>query len=234
MESRSPWSRPETVSGFAQSPPNDTLLEFADAELARVGGPALCIDIGCGAGRNAVPLVHSGWNVLGIDLSPAMLAAANARRRDASFARRLDLIAASMDALPVRSRCADLVVAHGIWNLARSAWEFRQAVSEASRVSKAGAALFVFTFSRNTLPREAQPVAGEPFVFTGFSGERQCFLTEEQLRSELADQGFAPDPAVPLREHNLPQRGALPSAGVPVIYEAAFRFRLRDRDSKRS
>ncbi|MDQ1348155.1 MAG: hypothetical protein QG573_1529, partial [Acidobacteriota bacterium] len=124
----------------------------------------------------------------------------------------------------------DLDIAHGIWNLARSAAEFRDAVREAARVAAAGAALFVFTFSRHTFPAATVPVAGEPFVFTQFSGEPQCFLTQEQLTSELAEVGFAPDPAVPLTEYNRPAPGARPvvptpaSPTRPVIYEAAFRF----------
>ena len=38
-----------------------------------------------------------------------------------------------------------------------------------------------------------EPVAGEPFVFTQFSGQPQCFLTESQLVSELGIVGFTPD-----------------------------------------
>jgi hypothetical protein len=66
-------------------------------------------------------------------------------------------------------------------------------------------------------------VAGEPFVFTQFSGEPQCFLTEVQLIAELDRVGFAPDPGVPLREHNRPRPGTLCSGTMPVIYEATFR-----------
>jgi hypothetical protein len=84
----------------------------------------------------------------------------------------------------------------------------------------------VFTFSRNTLPPDAAPVAGEPFVYTQFSGTPQCFLTDAQLLAELAAAGFTPDTAVPLTEHNRRTAGALASAGgPPVIYEAAFRYR---------
>ena len=64
-------------------------------------------------------------------------------------------------------------VAHGIWNLATSSAQFRLAVREAARA--AGAALFVFTFSRSTLAPDAHPLPGEPFVFTGFSRRPQCF-----------------------------------------------------------
>jgi len=155
------------------------------------------------------------------------LAAATDRARREGVTDRLQVARAPMDALPVADGSADLVIAHGIWNLARSAAEFRRGVREAARVARAGAALFVFTFSRRTLAAEAEPVAGEPFVFTQFSGEPQCFLTEAQLITELDAVGFVPDRAVPLRELNLPRPGELRVGMPPVIYEAGFRLSRR-------
>jgi hypothetical protein len=68
-----------------------------------------------------------------------------------------------------------------------------------------------------------EPVPGEPFVFTEFSGRPQCFLTAEQLLSELAGAGFAPHTGVPFSEYNRPRPGTPRLGGPPVIYEAAFR-----------
>ena len=172
-----------------------------------------------------MPLARRGWRVLGTDLSVPMLAAAHARAGQAVEPGRLDVVLAPMEALPVRAASIDLVIAHGIWNLATSGAQFRAGVREAARVARPGAALFVFTFSRHTIADEAEPVAGETFVFTQFSGRPQCFLTEAQLVSEMADAGFVPDPAVPLTEYNRPVAGMLRSGGGPVIYEAAFRYR---------
>ncbi|MBI1736299.1 MAG: class I SAM-dependent methyltransferase [Candidatus Rokubacteria bacterium] len=218
----SSWSAPGTVAGFVQSAPNPILVRFAEDELRR-GGAARALDLGCGAGRNAIPLLRLGWNVIGLDLSWPMLTAAAPRPRD-DAAGRLHLLLAPMDALPVRDGSVDLLIAHGIWNLARSAVEFRRALGEAARVARPGAGLFVFTFSRNTFPPDTAPVAGEPFVFTEMSGEPQCFLTESQLVSELASVGFEPDPRVPITEYNRPKPRTLPSGKRPVIYEAAFRY----------
>jgi SAM-dependent methyltransferase len=217
------WSSQQTVAGFAQSPPNTTLLRYAESLGARPGFQV--VDIGCGAGRNLVPLAQLGCRVLGVDLSWPMLAAAAERVRNAGLEARVTLAAASMHQLPVKWTTADLIVAHGIWNLAKTGDEFRCAVREATRIAKPGAGLFVFTFSRNTLPPDARPVAGEPFAFTQFSGEPQTFLTAQQLTSELAYAGFFPDPAVPLTEHNKRPAGTLSVGGPPVIYEGAFQYR---------
>lgn len=212
----SAWSAPATVAGFATAAPNATLIEYARNRPSPRAGRLL--DIGCGAGRNAVPLASLGWRVTGTDNSRPMLHAAAARQGGG----QLHLCHAEMAALPIQDSSIDFIVAHGIWNLARSGDEFRTAVREAGRVARPGAALFVFTFSRHTLPAALDPVAGETFVFTQFSGSPQCFLTEAQLHDELRAGGFAPDAALPVREHNRPAPGL--RAGGPVIYEGAFRF----------
>lgn len=213
------WDTPATVEGFVRSAPNPMLLQYA-AQLRRQDRPTVVLDIGCGAGRNAVPLANAGFHVLGTDLSWPMLAAAAGRDRGG----RVQVVQASMDYVPVRDRCSDLIIAHGIWNLARSGAEFRRAVGEAARAAVPGASLFVFTFSRRTVPPEARPVAGETFVYTEFANAPQIFLTREQLAEELAAHGFTADPALPLRELNVPPPGQVRQGGPPVIFEAGFRF----------
>ena len=220
----SPWDRREIVAGFTRTPPNAELLRFAETRL-RSAGAGLALDLGCGAGRNALPLARLGWRVMGLDLSQPMLLEIDRRIREEERTGNCHVARSAMDCLPLGDRSCDLLVAHGIWNLARSGAEFRRAVREAARAARAGAALFVFTFSRHTLPPGAEPVAGEAFVFTQFSGEPQCFLTDHQLLDELDAAGFTRDAAVPLRELNRPQPGALPARGAPVIYEGVFRRR---------
>ncbi|HSD27543.1 MAG TPA: methyltransferase domain-containing protein [Vicinamibacteria bacterium] len=215
------WGHPETVAGFSRAMPNATLLGFVEKEKRRMARPAV-LDLGCGAGRNAVPMAALGCDVLGTDNEWPMLEAAAGRARAEGVAARTRFVLAPMDRLPVSGRSFDVIVAHGIWNLAASSAEFRRAVAEAARAGRPAAALFLFTFSRNTLAPSAAPVAGEPFVFTEFAAEPQCFLTEDQLLSEMAAAGF--EALRPLTEHNRPRPGQL-NPGGPVIYEGTFRLR---------
>ncbi|MCG3133153.1 MAG: Ubiquinone/menaquinone biosynthesis C-methyltransferase UbiE [Planctomycetes bacterium] len=218
-ETTSRWRAAGTVGGFVSARPNEALLAFAEREF-RPGGANRCLDIGCGAARNAVPLARAGWSVTGIDLSPPMIDAA--RSRAASEGVAAEFVHGPMEPLPFADGSFDLVVAHGVWNLARSGGEFRRAVREAARVSRAGAGLFVFTFARDTLPSNAVPDAGETFVHSSWNGEPCVFLTEGELLGELASAGFAPcAPPVLL---NAGRRGEIRLAGAPpVLWEAAFR-----------
>lgn len=47
-------------------PPRDTLLRAMDLFAT----PGLAVDLGCGAGRDALPLLQRGWRVIGIDSNP--------------------------------------------------------------------------------------------------------------------------------------------------------------------
>lgn len=229
MMSRDPlagstWSDPGTVEGFSRASPNEALMRYADGVATGTTGRR-ALDLGCGAGRNALPLAARGWAVLGLDLSWPMLAAGARRARAAGLSERTMWALSPMEHIPARDDSFDLVIAHGIWNLAPSSRVFRRAVAEAARVARPGAALFVFTFSRTTLPPEAEAAPGESFVFTQFSGRPQCFLTQDELRDELGGVGFAPDPSFPPTEYNRPAPGARRVGGPPVIWEWAFRRR---------
>lgn len=75
-------------------------LPFYLAIARRTGGPVL--EVGCGTGRVLVPLARAGFDVVGVDVSPAMLALAAQRVAAAgpqskvslvrADARRLDLV----------------------------------------------------------------------------------------------------------------------------------------------
>jgi SAM-dependent methyltransferase len=215
------WEDARTVAGFVSGEPNAVLLEFA-RRFATAAAEPRCLDIGCGAARNAVALAALGFRVTGTDLSAPMLCAARDRVRALGSPLALDLALAPMAPLPFRDDVFDLVVAHGIWNLAGSGAEFHAAIAEAARVARPGAGLFLFTFSRHTLPDDSQPDAGESFVFSSWNGEPQCFLTEDEIVRELARAGFERDGAGPLTEYNVPRPGTLRTGGPPVIYEGTF------------
>ncbi len=216
------WEDAGVVRGFSTAAPNEILMGYVRAELARRPGLRV-LDVGCGAARNAVPMAAAGATVIGSDVASPMLEAARSRVEAADLMHRVTLVRAPMDALPLVDASVDLVVAHGVWNLARSAAELRRAIAEAARVARPGAGLFVYTFSRATLAPDTPPVPGESFVFSQFAGEPQCFLTEVELIAELLGAGFERDPPGPLTEYNRPLAGHTLTRSGPAIFEGTFR-----------
>lgn len=216
------WEDPRTVAGFVSGAPNDQLIAFAQS-FVDVGRRPSCLDLGCGAARNALPLAAMGFRVTGTDLSRPMLTAARARMAAEGPTLDATFLHAPMSSLPFDDGSFDLIVAHGIWNLARSDAEFRFAIREAARVARPGAGLFVFTFSRHTLPDDAEPDAGQTFTFSSWNGEPQCFLTDTQLINELASAGFTRESHPPIAEYNRPSPGVVRVGGPPVIYEGTWR-----------
>jgi len=215
------WEDSRTVAGFVTGVANANLVAFARAVHARAPG-GRCLDIGCGAARNAIPLADVGFRVAASDLSVPMLDAARTRIGAAGRRVAVGLVRSPMAPLPFRDATFDLVVAHGIWNLARSGAEFRAAVAEAARVARPRAGLFLFTFSRRTLPPEAEPDAGETFVFSSWNGEPQCFLTEAEIEGELGRAGFRRAVPGPLAEYGVPAPGMHRKGGAPATFEGTF------------
>jgi len=216
------WQAPDLVARFAANTPNYTLMEYAQNLWQRSDAPLKVLDIGGGAARNAIPLAQLGMEVCCTDLSVPMLVAAQQKLEIEKPPGKVHLVQSPMFSLPFSDGQFDFVIAHGIWNLAQSGAEFRRAVSEAARVAKSGASLFLFTFSRHTLPDDALPIADERFIFTQFSGDPQCFLSEEEILEELQAVGFARVPAGPLTEHNRPAAPIREPHRPPVIYEGTF------------
>lgn len=89
-------------------PPRATVLAALAGFAAEGRPPGLAVDLGCGAGRDTLPLLVAGWRVLAIDREPEALArlqAACAPKQRARLQTRLGSIEAAT--LPP----VDLVVA---------------------------------------------------------------------------------------------------------------------------
>src|SRR5580700_8485780 len=72
------------------NPPADTPygLEYAFHLLGDVQGKTV-IDLGCGTGENIIPLLKRGARVIGMDISPDMIAIARRRLQDANLEAKL-------------------------------------------------------------------------------------------------------------------------------------------------
>jgi ubiquinone/menaquinone biosynthesis C-methylase UbiE len=183
--------------------------------LAEKHGPLNILDIGCGAGRNSIPLAQSGHRVTGVDRAPNMLVAARQGALRAGVADRCQFVAGDMDHLGVAAGEFDLVVAHGVWNLADGDEVFLRAVAEAARAARAGASLFVFTFARVPATPAAPP--GSRFAVPLTDGTARCYVTEADLDAVLAERGFH-RASGPLTLYNAVPRPGSP----PPIFEGCW------------
>jgi SAM-dependent methyltransferase len=87
---------------FYRDKPYDAEAAFVDGLLREHGAkPGRLLDVACGTGQHAVRFADAGWTVVGVDQSPAMLAAAEARRtgRALTFLQQ-DMTALALDEPP--------------------------------------------------------------------------------------------------------------------------------------
>jgi SAM-dependent methyltransferase len=75
----------------------------------RTGGPIL--EVACGTGRILLPLARAGFEIVGVDISPAMLAIARRKFADADMASRVQLVEANALDLNLERRFSLAIVA---------------------------------------------------------------------------------------------------------------------------
>lgn len=119
------------------------------ASFAGTGNPLLAgelvpgnrvVDVGCGAGLDTMIAAHQvgpTGHVIGIDMTPAMLARAESAAAAAGYAH-VELRAGYGEALPVRDEWADVVISNGVLNLMP---DKTAALAEMARVLRPGGRL---------------------------------------------------------------------------------------------
>lgn len=175
-------------------------VALLDAFGDRVGGAgehALVVDVGCGTGRVATHLTDRGLTVLGVDLSPGMLAVARERDPRPAF------LVGSATALPLATGCARGVLAwYSLIHTAPSA--LAGPVAEVARVTAPGGWLLVGLHAgtgervdhrqayghevRLTTCRHDPSVVAEAVTRAGFAVHRQ--VVRPAAAHERAAQAF--------------------------------------------
>lgn len=116
---------------YAQA--SQELVSFvATADLPR-GSRAL--DVGCGAGREAIFLATCGYSVTGVDFSPAAIRIA--RQRAAAEAAKVDWQVADVLNLPLDAKSVDFINDRGCFHVIQRRHR-HQFASEIARVLKPG------------------------------------------------------------------------------------------------
>jgi ubiquinone/menaquinone biosynthesis C-methylase UbiE len=145
------WARTSTYDPFQHA----TWPALRD--LLPEPGPGPVIDLGCGEGRGARELLALGHQVVGVDRSPTLAAAA--ATADPGF----PVLLADAAALPLADESAGLVVA--CMSL-RDVDDFGQAVSEIGRVLRPGGALCLTVIHPFMSAQDGGSMRGTVFRFT--------------------------------------------------------------------
>jgi SAM-dependent methyltransferase len=163
---------------WARSPGHDYYWRFhRDIFLDLVPAAARAtLDLGCGEGRLARDLSRLGHSVVGVDRSPAMIAAARA----ASPAIRFEV--ADAVALPFPDESYDCVVA---FMSLQDIQDLEGVVGEAARVLAEGGRLcFAVVHPLNSAGKFASNEADAPFVIAGSYLDRSSY-SDWQMRDGL-------------------------------------------------
>lgn len=117
MTDASHWNDHYTSGGYLGAwdykYPTPELIAIAASGLIPAAGAAL--DVGCGAGRDAVFLAQCGYCVIGVDCSPDGLAIAQARAEEAKVV--VDWRCADVLALPVENLSVDFANDRGCFHV---------------------------------------------------------------------------------------------------------------------
>jgi SAM-dependent methyltransferase len=104
-------------------------LDFYEARIRDSGGPAL--DLACGVGRHAVPLLERGLEITGVDASMDAIRLARARARAASVAAEFHV--QTMQALDLPQRFATIYIPNGSYQVLAERSTAAQAVERFRR-----------------------------------------------------------------------------------------------------
>lgn len=119
----------------------------SDRLRASRAGVQTLLDLGSGTGRHAVAFAELGWEVMGVDLSPGMVAQAHERRRraEASTQARLDFMEGDVRNVRVGRRFDAVVSLFHVMSYQTSAADLAAALATAAAHLKPGG-LFFFDF----------------------------------------------------------------------------------------
>jgi len=120
----------------------DAAPEAAVASFAGVGNPHLraaiqpgetVLDLGSGAGLDAILAAKAGARVIGVDMNPVMLDKAREHARQAGVT--VDFRPGTLEKIPVEDASVDVIVSNGVVNLS---FRKRKVAREMMRVLKPG------------------------------------------------------------------------------------------------
>ena len=105
-------------------------------ELCHIGKDTYVLEVGCGVGATACYLAKEhGCQVIGVDISKAMVARSNERAQKEGVADRVEFMDADVQDLPFEDGLFDVVISESVLTFVH---DKQRAVSECARITKPG------------------------------------------------------------------------------------------------
>jgi SAM-dependent methyltransferase len=121
-------------------------------------------DAGCGGGRNVRYLLAAGYEVMGVDRSPAAIAAVRALARELAPALPADNFRAEpLEAITFPAACADVVISSAVLHFAADDEAFRAMLEGSWRLLAAGGLFFCRLASTIGMEGRFRPLGGRRF-----------------------------------------------------------------------
>jgi ubiquinone/menaquinone biosynthesis C-methylase UbiE len=187
----------ETAAAYARADFSDSNQAFVDRVIAGYGDRlASVVDLGCGPADVAVRLARAATStrITAVDGSEAMLALAREAVRAAHLAARITLHRGRIPDLALPARSFDAVLCKDMLHHLpdpQALW------SEARRLGRAGAAVYVMDLIRPSSPLEAREIVErvssreDPILKQDFYNSLCAAFTVDEVRAQLRVAGLA-------------------------------------------
>jgi SAM-dependent methyltransferase len=173
-------------------------------EFAKIKAGDTVVDLGAGAGNDcfvARSIVGAGGRVIGLDMTEKMIAKANANNAKLGFSN-VKFILGDIEAMPVESNIADVVVSNCVLNLVP---DKRKAFAEMFRITKSGGHFSVSDIVlEGNLPERLKEIA------VMYAGCVSGAIQKKEYLDLLEKSGFRNVSVVKNRNTDLPDDMLLP------------------------